>query len=163
ARVPSARALLIGDGEERAALEARAAALGVAARLRITGALTDVIGVLAAADVLAAPSRNEGMGRVLVEAMAIGLPVVGTRVGVLLLGENFLARVDYSLPPFRALTRVSRGERTVGQDPARYLARVAEMKARLPHVLLIPGIEVVPHYHWTGSPFALDMTLHDVQ
>jgi len=81
ARVPSARALLIGDGEERAALEARAAALGVGERLSITGAVTDVEGVLAAADVLAAPSRNEGMGRVLVEAMAIGLPVVGTTVG----------------------------------------------------------------------------------
>jgi len=81
AQVPSARALLIGDGEERAALEARAAALGVSERLSITGAVTDVEGVLAAADVLAAPSRNEGMGRVLVEAMAIGLPVVGTTVG----------------------------------------------------------------------------------
>jgi len=81
ARVPSAHALLIGDGEERAALEARAEALGVRARLRITGAVTDVGGVLAAADVLAAPSRNEGMGRVLVEAMAIGLPVVGAMVG----------------------------------------------------------------------------------
>ena len=84
-------------------------------------------------------------------------------IGALLLSENFLARVEYSLPPFRALTRVSRAERGIADDPARYLARVAEARARSPHVLLIPGVEVVPHYHWSGSPFALDMTVHDVQ
>ena len=81
ALVPSTRVLLIGDGEEREALEARAERLGVSERLRITGVVDDVIALLAAADVLAAPSRNEGMGRVLVEAMAIGVPVVGTTVG----------------------------------------------------------------------------------
>jgi glycosyltransferase involved in cell wall biosynthesis len=81
ARVPSTQVVLVGDGEERAALQARAAALGVGDRLRITGAVTDVTAHLAAADVLVAPSRNEGMGRVLVEAMALGVPVVGTAVG----------------------------------------------------------------------------------
>ena len=81
AEVPSARVLLVGDGPERAALEARARALGVAARLHVTGATPEVAAHLAAADVLAAPSRNEGMGRALVEAMALGLPVVATAVG----------------------------------------------------------------------------------
>jgi len=81
AQVPNAHVVLIGDGVERGALQAQAAALGVTARLHISGAVTDVVGLLPAADVLAAPSRNEGMGRVLVEAMALGLPVVGTRVG----------------------------------------------------------------------------------
>ena len=81
ARVPDTHVLLIGEGADRAALEARAAALGVADRLHITGSVTDVMARLAGADVLAAPSRNEGMGRVLVEAMALGLPVVGARVG----------------------------------------------------------------------------------
>ncbi|HEX3175703.1 MAG TPA: glycosyltransferase [Methylomirabilota bacterium] len=81
AAVPSVQLLLIGDGPERLALEAQASALGVRARVRITGATRDIARALAACDALAAPSRNEGMGRALVEAMALGLPVVGADVG----------------------------------------------------------------------------------
>ncbi len=81
AAVPAARLLLVGDGPERHALESRAAALGVALRLTLTGAVADPAPWLAAADVVAAPSRNEGMGRALVEAMALGLPVVAAAVG----------------------------------------------------------------------------------
>jgi hypothetical protein len=40
---------------------------------------------------------------------------------------------------------------------------VAEVQARMPHVLLVPGVEVLPHYHWTGSPPALDLTVHNLQ
>jgi glycosyltransferase involved in cell wall biosynthesis len=81
AAVPGALALIVGDGPEETALAARAADLGVGARVRLPGPSGDVAAVLAAADVLAAPSRNEGMGRSLVEAMALGLPVVGAAVG----------------------------------------------------------------------------------
>ena len=81
AQIPSARVLLVGDGAERARLDAIARSLGVIERLRMTGATADVTTYLAAADVVAVPSRNEGMGRVIVEAMALGLPVVATAVG----------------------------------------------------------------------------------
>jgi glycosyltransferase involved in cell wall biosynthesis len=81
ARVPSTHLLLIGSGAEHDALRARASVLGIADRVHITGSVTDVTGYLAGADLLAVPSRNEGMSRVLVEAMALGLPVVATRVG----------------------------------------------------------------------------------
>jgi hypothetical protein len=84
-------------------------------------------------------------------------------IGALLLAENYVLRVEYGLAPFRALTRLSRTERSIGARPARYLARVAEVQARLPHVLLVPGVEVMPHYHWTGSPLALDLTVHNLQ
>jgi len=84
-------------------------------------------------------------------------------IGALLLAENYRLRVEYGLPPFRALTRVVRQERSLDGDVEQYLRRVAEAQARLPHVLLIPGVEVVPHYYWTGSPIALDMTVHDTQ
>jgi hypothetical protein len=84
-------------------------------------------------------------------------------IGALLLAENYRLRVEYGLPPFRALTSVSRRERSIGDDAAGYLARVAETQARLPHVVLVPGVEIMPHYHWTGSPAALDLTVRNVQ
>jgi len=81
AQIPSARVVLVGEGPERAGLDAIAVSLGVADRLRMTGEIADVTTHLAAADVVAVPSRNEGMGRVIVEAMALGLPVVAAAVG----------------------------------------------------------------------------------
>jgi glycosyltransferase involved in cell wall biosynthesis len=81
AAVPSTCVLLVGDGPERTALEAQASRLGLRDRLRVTGVTPDIAVCLAAADVLAAPSRNEGMGRALVEGMALGLPVVASEVG----------------------------------------------------------------------------------
>jgi glycosyltransferase involved in cell wall biosynthesis len=81
AALPDTRLLLVGGGPLHPALESQAARLGVTDRLTITGATRDVVTPLAAADVFAAPSRNEGMGRAIVEAMALGVPPVGTRVG----------------------------------------------------------------------------------
>jgi glycosyltransferase involved in cell wall biosynthesis len=79
--IPSARLLLVGEGSLRMALEADARALGVADRLEIAGVRPDAATFLAAADLVVVPSLNEGMGRVLVEAMALGRPVVATRAG----------------------------------------------------------------------------------
>jgi glycosyltransferase involved in cell wall biosynthesis len=47
----------------------------------MTGETADAPAHLVAADVVVVPSRNEGMGRVIVEAMALGLPVVAAAVG----------------------------------------------------------------------------------
>ncbi|MGH9462186.1 MAG: glycosyltransferase, partial [Vicinamibacteria bacterium] len=79
--LPEIRLVLVGDGPERSRLERLAAADGNLSRLTITGVTGDVTRFLAASDVVIAPSRNEGMGRVLVEAMALGKPVVASRVG----------------------------------------------------------------------------------
>ena len=79
--VPSARLLLVGEGPLHAALLAEARSLGVGDRLEMAGAQLDPVAFLAGADLVVVPSLNEGMGRVLVEAMALGRPVVATRVG----------------------------------------------------------------------------------
>lgn len=77
---PATRVLIIGDGPLRAALESQAAALGVARAVRFAGYQEDVVSAYAAMDVFVLPSRDEGFGLVFLEAMAMGVPVVGTRV-----------------------------------------------------------------------------------
>jgi glycosyltransferase involved in cell wall biosynthesis len=75
---------LLGDGPDRLALEQRAAELGLTRALRWRGHLTDrptYMDRLRDADLFVLPSRAEGVPKVLVEAMAAGLPVVATRVG----------------------------------------------------------------------------------
>jgi glycosyltransferase involved in cell wall biosynthesis len=77
---PRLTCLLIGDGEERAALESLARELGVADRVRFLGFRSDVAEWLALGDVFVLPSNWEGLPIALLEAMAAGLPAVATRV-----------------------------------------------------------------------------------
>jgi glycosyltransferase involved in cell wall biosynthesis len=72
--------LIVGDGPLRADLEAQAERLGVAHAVRFVGYQDDVVSAYAAMDVFVLPSRDEGFGLVFLEAMAMGVPVVGTRV-----------------------------------------------------------------------------------
>ena len=76
-----ARALLIGDGEMRPAVEAAARRLGLADGVSITGLVQDVRPFLAACDVLALTSHTEAFSLAAIEAMALGLPVVHADVG----------------------------------------------------------------------------------
>jgi hypothetical protein len=84
-------------------------------------------------------------------------------IGALLLSENYLNRVDYGLPPFRALTRVSQDSPSVHGRLGEYLERVARARAARPGMVLVPGVEVMPHYRWTGSPLTLELLVTDTQ
>jgi glycosyltransferase involved in cell wall biosynthesis len=74
------RVLIVGDGPLRKDLEAQAERLGVAHAVRFVGYQDDVVSAYAAMDVFVLPSRDEGFGLVFLEAMAMGVAVVGTRV-----------------------------------------------------------------------------------
>jgi glycosyltransferase involved in cell wall biosynthesis len=70
---------ILGDGPERAALEARAQELGLDAHF--AGYVDDVRERLREADIFVLPARAENLPMAILEAMATGLPVVSTRVG----------------------------------------------------------------------------------
>lgn len=73
---------LVGEGPDRATLDARAQALGIEDRVRLVGAVSQdrMVERYAAADIFCLPSFAEGVPVVLMEAMATGLPVVTTRI-----------------------------------------------------------------------------------
>lgn len=73
--------LIVGDGELRPDLEARAAELGIADRVRFLGWRGDLQTIYGATDVFVLTSRNEGTPVALIEAMAAGVSSVSTDVG----------------------------------------------------------------------------------
>ena len=81
AELPGVAALLVGEGPERNALERLAKELGVSDRVALLGWQDDARRWLGAMDVFVAPSRVEGFGLGIVEAMLAEVPVVASGVG----------------------------------------------------------------------------------
>ena len=96
ARVPAVELLVLGDGSERPALEREAETLGVSDRVRFLGAGTrdDVLRLFRAADAVLVTSAWENLPHTVLEALAVGTPVIATAVGgipeVVVDGENGL-------------------------------------------------------------------------
>jgi glycosyltransferase involved in cell wall biosynthesis len=126
AEVPEATLTLVGDGAERAPLEALAAQLGLERRVRFLGARprAEVLGLMAAADAVVLTSAWENFPHGLVEALAMGTPVVATRVGgvpeIVADGENGLLAEPGNPQAFAAAV-----DRVLGDDELRARLRAA--------------------------------------
>jgi glycosyltransferase involved in cell wall biosynthesis len=81
ASFPQVQLVIVGDGEERPALEDLIAAQNLADRVKLPGFRPDIPQVLGAMDIFAFPSLSEGLPRAVMEAMAAGLPCVATAAG----------------------------------------------------------------------------------
>lgn len=116
--------VVVGDGKHRRELQVRAEALGLGERVCFKGQLSageTVRAQLDQADLFVMPSRAEGLPRAMTEAMARGLPCIGSTVGgipELLLPEDMVPPGD--------VTALARKIRQVVTDPA----RMARMSAR---------------------------------
>jgi glycosyltransferase involved in cell wall biosynthesis len=114
---------LVGDGKFRPALEARVAARGLGGRVRFLGQLPageKVREQLDRADLFVLPSRTEGLPRAMVEAMARGLPCIGSAVG----GIPELLPAEDLVPPGDAAA-LARKIREVVSEPGR-MARMSD-------------------------------------
>lgn len=80
-RLPGVRALLVGDGALREDAQGEVARLGLDRTVSLAGFRTDADELLAAARVATLSSVEEGMGSVLLDAMAFGVPIAATGAG----------------------------------------------------------------------------------
>lgn len=80
-QVPDLQLRIVGDGPERAALENLSRELGLSTRVEFLGERRDVPLLLRDAGFFVTASLTEGISLTLLEAMAVGLPVVATAVG----------------------------------------------------------------------------------
>jgi glycosyltransferase involved in cell wall biosynthesis len=125
-RVPEARLLLLGDGPERPRLEAEAVARGLGDRVRFLGPGTrdEVLRLFAAADAMLVTSAWENLPHTVLEALAVGTPVIATSVGgvpeVVRDGENGLL-----VPPGDAIAVAAAVLRLAGDEPLRQRLRAA--------------------------------------
>jgi len=120
ADVPEATLTLVGDGEERGSLEALASQLGLERRTRFVGARprAEVLGLMAAADAVVLTSAWENFPHGLVEALAMGTPVIATRVGgvpeIVTDGENGLLAAPGDSEAFAAAVNRFLGDEELG-------------------------------------------------
>jgi glycosyltransferase involved in cell wall biosynthesis len=78
---PEVHLVFVGKGDLEEKLKTRAAQIGVADKVLFLGWRNDIPEIMQLFDIFVLPSLNEGMGRVIVEAMAAGKPVVASNVG----------------------------------------------------------------------------------
>jgi glycosyltransferase involved in cell wall biosynthesis len=126
-RLPGLRFDIVGDGSMRAELEERARGAGLADTVRFLGQRRDVPELMRGFDCFALSSIIEGMPNALLEAMALGRPVVTTSAGgsaeVVVDGES-----GFVVPPRDARALADAIERVL-RDPA-LAARLGEAAAR---------------------------------
>ena len=78
---PTAHLALAGEGEQSPTLQSLASELGIYENVTFLGIRNDLPDILSACDSVLIPSRNEGLPRVAIEAMAAGKPIIATKVG----------------------------------------------------------------------------------
>ena len=81
AKYPNAYCLIVGEGELRPQLEAQIAQAGLTGRVILTGFRRDALRFIKGADVAVMSSQEEGLGNTVLEALALGRPMVATNAG----------------------------------------------------------------------------------
>jgi len=133
--------LMIGDGPDRDDAEREARDLGVANDVRFLGRIDPVAQLLQQSDLFVLPTQSESFGLAALEAMACGVPVVGSRAGGL--PEVIEDGVSGILEPPGSVEAMGRRAAELLRDPVRHRAMAAAAAQRGRHY---DADRIVPMY-----------------
>jgi len=119
---------VIGDGPERRALEARAYQGASGARITWAGVIPDAARLLSAFDVIVISSRTEGTPMILLESMALAVPIVSTAVGGI---PDVVSSAEAILVPSNDPVALAAAIRSVHDQPEKAEQRARRAAARL--------------------------------
>ncbi|HSL03071.1 MAG TPA: PHP domain-containing protein [Nitrospiraceae bacterium] len=101
-------------------------------------------------------------GELTIEALAERAEQLG--LDALILTDNFSLRYEYGLWPLPGLLkRQVRFPSVLEYGVERYLDEITAAQSRHPKLIILPGVEVAPHYYWTGSLLERTLTMHNAQ
>ncbi|MBI4395762.1 MAG: glycosyltransferase [Elusimicrobia bacterium] len=127
--MPGSRLLILGEGPLKGALEQEAEKLGLAGGVEFLGHRKDVLEYIAMADVFVLSSVEEGLGTILLDALAVGTPTVATRGGGI--PEIYGSPEAPELVPAKSPEDMAQGILTVLRSPEEASRRVARGKERV--------------------------------
>ena len=132
------RLVIVGEGQERAAIEAEVRGAGLEDRVWLAGERSDVPAVMRSFDLFVLPSVAEGISNTVLEAMACGLPVVATAVG----GNPELVDAGRTgeLVPASDPAALAAALQAYVDDPARVRAHGVAARARIDADFSIDGM-----------------------
>ena len=101
-------------------------------------------------------------GELTIDALAERAEQLG--LDVLILTDNFSLRYEYGLWPLTGLLkRQVRFPSVLEYGIDRYVDEIAAAQRRHPNLIILPGVEVAPHYYWSGSLIGRTLTMHNAQ
>ena len=125
-RRPDVTWAIAGEGKERPVLEARIAALGLEGTVRLLGQVAEPMPLIRHATLFVMSSKEEGLGTTVLDAMALGTPVLATRAGGI---PEMLDDGHGTLVPIRDPEALAAAAESLLADPARKAATAASALA----------------------------------
>jgi len=86
------------------------------------------------------------------------------KIKAIIMGDHHQIAFTYGFPPFRNLLRIKRQRPSVvSQGLDTYLKEIRTLNREQQEVVIIPGLELLTHYYWQGSPFNKTLSLYNVK